>query len=105
MLEAAVGMAHGQHRASGLLYHALGYAPEKHVSEPGAAVSSKHDKVGVLGLRGVDDLEKRGADTQQAPRLDLRVAQLGDNLVELALCPQPLLLGDLIHRAYVEGRA
>src|SRR6185437_16702973 len=44
-------------------------------------------------------------DAQQAARLDLSVAQLSHDLVDLALGRQPLLLGDLVHRAHVEGGA
>src|SRR6185437_13094096 len=69
MLEAAVGMTHGQYRTSGLLHHAFGHAAQQDVRKPGAAVRSEHDQVGGLGLRGVDYLEERSTDAQQAARL------------------------------------
>src|SRR5579863_225903 len=105
MLELELGMAHREHRARRLLHYSLGNATNQHVREAGASVRADDDQVGLLGLRGVNDFQKRRADLEHAAHLLTAVADAIYNFVELALREQALLFRKATHCANVHRRA
>lgn len=105
MLKFTVGMPDCQDRDCRLLYDAFGDAAHQHVGKARAAVSANDDQVGVFGLTGVENFEKRRTDPEQAPGLEAVVAQTLYDLVELALCDHALLFRDPAHRADVHRGA